>query len=102
MITGGSSGLGKAIALQLLKKGANVTIIARNKAQLEIAEIELNKHKVFPEQEINSISVDVTDYTNMETSIDNIEKTIAPIEVIFCCAGTSCMDWAIFLLFRIQ
>ncbi len=35
VITGGSSGIGKAVAAQMIKKGANVTLIARNVAKLE-------------------------------------------------------------------
>jgi 3-dehydrosphinganine reductase len=36
-VTGGSKGLGKAIAKLLASKGAHVTIIARDKGDLQIA-----------------------------------------------------------------
>lgn len=41
IITGGSSGLGKALASRLLREGCNVTIIARNLGNLEKAREEL-------------------------------------------------------------
>ena len=37
VITGGSSGLGLAIAKELAARGAIVTLIARNKEKLEMA-----------------------------------------------------------------
>ena len=41
VITGGSSGIGKAIAAQVLKEGASVTLVARDIAKLERARSEL-------------------------------------------------------------
>src|SRR6185295_3021548 len=35
IVTGGSRGIGKAIARELAREGADVTIVARNKADLE-------------------------------------------------------------------
>ena len=40
-MTGGSQGLGRSLALLLAKKGANVTIVARNVQKLEVAIQEL-------------------------------------------------------------
>jgi len=34
-ITGGSSGIGKAIAVEVAKKGANVTLLARNQVSMK-------------------------------------------------------------------
>lgn len=36
-ITGGSTGLGKGLAIELAKRGAHVTIVARRTAELEAA-----------------------------------------------------------------
>ena len=41
VITGGSSGIGKAIAAQVLKEGASVTLVARDIAKLERVRSEL-------------------------------------------------------------
>ncbi|KAG9736779.1 hypothetical protein KCU73_g10163, partial [Aureobasidium melanogenum] len=37
LITGGSSGMGKALATKLAQQGANVCIVARNQAKLDQA-----------------------------------------------------------------
>src|SRR5262249_23668823 len=41
LVTGGSRGIGKAIALALAKEGANVAIVARDRAALEAARAEI-------------------------------------------------------------
>lgn len=86
VITGGSSGLGLAIASQLLKKGANVIIIARNKLQLDEASISLEKDKINPKQKIISISADVTNFDSVKVAIRQIEL-YSKIDVLFSCAG---------------
>lgn len=40
-ITGGSTGLGKALAIELVKKGAHVTIVARRQPELDRAVEEI-------------------------------------------------------------
>ena len=41
LITGGSTGLGKSLAIELIKKGANVTIVARRQSELDKAAREI-------------------------------------------------------------
>ena len=41
IITGGSSGIGKATAKLLAQQGANVSIIARDRAKLDLAKQEI-------------------------------------------------------------
>lgn len=40
-ITGGSAGLGKSLAIQLVKRGAHVTVVARDPKKLADTEQEL-------------------------------------------------------------
>lgn len=92
MITGGSSGLGKALAAELLAKGAHVTLIARSKAQLEQAVRELEPFKVAAagkgQQQISFVSADVTSYESIKSAIAEAELVSGPISMMFCCAGT--------------
>lgn len=40
-ITGGSSGLGKSLGMQLAKAGADITIVARKKEELDKAVVDI-------------------------------------------------------------
>ncbi|KAG8947286.1 3-dehydrosphinganine reductase [Tulasnella sp. 424] len=51
-VTGGSSGLGLAVAIELVKKGANVSIVARTEKTLQAALRTLETHRVSPEQKL--------------------------------------------------
>ncbi|CAB4445907.1 unnamed protein product [Rhizophagus irregularis] len=92
-VTGGSKGLGKAIAKLLASKGAHVTIIARDKDHLQIALEEIKdaakgredyKNLIF-----NAISADVTNYEDSVRALNeacDLHNGRAP-DFIFCCAG---------------
>ena len=46
LITGGSKGIGKAIAASIYIRRSYVTIVARNKADLEMTKKELNDQDI--------------------------------------------------------
>ena len=46
IVTGGSQGIGKAIARELAREGVNVAIVARKKDQLDAAAKELSAKPV--------------------------------------------------------
>jgi len=87
-VTGGSSGIGKCMAILAAKKGANVTIIARNMQILEKAKDEIlqaceNKDA----QSVNYLSLDITDYKTVEKVLADLENDIGPIYMLINCAG---------------
>jgi len=55
-VTGGSSGIGKCIALEAAKIGANVTIVARNKNRLRSALEEIKGQCLNNDQKFNYLS----------------------------------------------
>src|SRR5262249_61861594 len=57
IVTGGSKGIGKAIAGELLAEGAAVTICSRHAEELETAAAELMKDAAATEL-VNQVSVD--------------------------------------------
>lgn len=82
IVTGGSQGMGKAVAKQFVKRGAHVTIIARTQSTLDTALSEL-KAMANKNQIIRARSVDCTDSAAI---VDAIKELGTP-DVIFCCAG---------------
>lgn len=61
LITGGSSGIGLALAKMLSAKGANVWIIARDQSKLEDALMQINKISKQSDRNHGFLSIDITD-----------------------------------------
>ena len=71
LITGGSSGIGKATAIDLVAKGAIVCITGRNKAKLEKVASEINAIPIhFDVSKYNSIAVKTLDAFHTMGGID--------------------------------
>ncbi len=56
----GSSGIGLAIARQLVREGTSVCLLARNEDKLEAAKVELSQYKMDENQTIDTLQCDVT------------------------------------------
>lgn len=54
-MTGGSSGIGKSLAIEAAKRGAHVTIIARNPNKLQTAKDEITRACQTPTQQVKII-----------------------------------------------
>ncbi len=65
LITGGSSGIGFALAKALIRDGSDVCILARDKERLSLAKDELSSSKANPAQQVMTIACDVTDYESL-------------------------------------
>ncbi|KAJ2382602.1 3-dehydrosphinganine reductase, partial [Coemansia sp. RSA 2559] len=93
-VTGGSQGLGKAIAQELARRGAHVTIVARREALLKEAVIEIKAAaQQQGENEKQKIEYVVADLTSSEDSVRAIGMAVEsqgrPIELLFAVAGVS-------------
>nr|XP_039259981.1 3-ketodihydrosphingosine reductase-like [Styela clava] len=92
MITGGSSGIGLAIAKECARLGGFVSIIARNEKRLEEAKVEIEKvMKAGGEkQKVITIQLDVAeDPEKVKTAIKQAEEKLGPVDFLFNCAGIS-------------
>ncbi|KAK2583517.1 hypothetical protein KPH14_009473 [Odynerus spinipes] len=91
LITGGSSGIGKSVAIVAAKNGAHVTLIARDVQKLEAAKYEVMQAcKNKDTQRIECLSLDVTqNYEEVEKAFMDLEKTMGPIYMLVNCAGTA-------------
>ncbi|KAF7245151.1 3-ketodihydrosphingosine reductase [Varanus komodoensis] len=89
-VTGGSSGIGKSIAIECFKQGAFITIIARNENRLMETKKEIEKFSVNDKQVVQSISVDVSkDGTNVARVLKQAQEKLGPVDMLINCAGTS-------------
>lgn len=89
LITGGSSGIGLAIAKNLAKEGAHLMLLARNEARLKSAEATLAAEKIDPGQRITTFSVDVRDHATVEKTVEHIESQIGPLDYLINSAGVT-------------
>ena len=87
IITGGSSGIGKATAIMLAKEGAHISIIARRQDILSAAKAEIEAAKVNPEQRIISISASVENSTQIEEAINTAIEEIGIPSLLITSAG---------------
>jgi len=89
-ITGGSSGLGLSIAKDFAKKGANVTIVARNQEKLDKALEEVKASaKNGKEQKFLALSADVTNYESLENASKLACAQFGPVYGLICNAGVA-------------
>jgi ketoreductase len=85
LVTGGGTGIGKAIAVKLAKNGAKVAIASRNREQLqkvaaELAQMDLN---VLP------VEMSVRNRTEVESAVANIVGQWGAIHILVNNAGIS-------------
>ncbi|KAL2006141.1 hypothetical protein VTN00DRAFT_9795 [Thermoascus crustaceus] len=90
LISGGSDGMGKAVAIQLAEKGANVVIVARTVKKLEDTVEMMKAAALNPDkQRFHYISTDLTDPAAAERMVDEATEwnNGNPPDVVWCCAG---------------
>ncbi|KAK0417498.1 hypothetical protein QR680_013045 [Steinernema hermaphroditum] len=94
-VTGGSKGIGKQIALELIRKGCSVSIAARNVSDLESTAKELKTlcDSRGEGQKVQWYSFDVTEsYEKTESVIREAEKELGPVGVLINNAGFSTQE----------
>uniref|UniRef100_A0A8D9EWA0 3-ketodihydrosphingosine reductase n=1 Tax=Cacopsylla melanoneura TaxID=428564 RepID=A0A8D9EWA0_9HEMI len=90
LITGGSSGIGKAVAIEAIKRGAHVTIIARDEKKLLKAVEELKQAVPNPKftQFVEYVSVDISkDYEKIREALVPAQDKCGPVYMLINCAG---------------
>lgn len=87
IVTGGSNGIGKAIAGRLAQNGANVFLIARTRKFLENASQELQREAPNPSQRFGFFSADVSDRAAVRDAVRAAEAECGPVAVVVNSAG---------------
>lgn len=85
-VTGGSSGIGKAIALSLANSGAHVCLAARGEERLLAAADEV-RAKAGSEQRISAIALDVADAAAVEQAKDRVLEQLGGLDLLINNAG---------------
>jgi 3-oxoacyl-[acyl-carrier protein] reductase len=86
IVTGGSEGIGKAVALTLASEGANVAICARRPEVLESAAAEIRR---LTGSEVFAHPVDVTKRDEVETFVARVAERFGRIDILVNNAGRS-------------
>ncbi len=83
VITGGTSGIGRALSLGLAEAGANVVATARREAQVHSTadEIEARGRKTL------RITSDVCDRASLEAAAAAVLQTFGKVDILINCAG---------------
>ena len=80
VVTGGASGIGKAVALRLAREGARVVIADHNEAALNAAREEFGS-------EVSSLPLDITDETQVREGLARVVEEHGKLDILFNSAG---------------
>jgi 3-dehydrosphinganine reductase len=86
LVTGGSSGLGLALAQLLAQGGANVWLMARRTERLESARKTLFSGNG---QKHGTYAVDVTKREQVQSAIGRFQQEVGVPDLLFNCAGAA-------------
>jgi 3-dehydrosphinganine reductase len=87
IITGGSSGIGRAIARLLTQRGADVSIIARRQELLDETLAELESLRENPSQRLASYPADLTEWEQAQKAIAELTADDHPPDILINAAG---------------
>lgn len=86
-ITGGSTGIGRAVGAELVRRGASVLLIARNEEKLKAAQAELIPYAKQPNQKIEVLPLDVADFAEVSRAIPLQMQKLGVPDLSINCAG---------------
>jgi 3-dehydrosphinganine reductase len=89
LVTGGSSGIGKAIACGLADIGMHVWLVAQRNDVLDSARKEVETHCGDPNQRIQTISVDVSEWAQVRKAVLLITETSGAPDLLVNSAGVA-------------
>jgi short-subunit dehydrogenase len=87
LITGGSSGIGLALARKLFSYGANLIIIARNNAKLEDARRDIERFRFSTGQFIRCLNADVSRRDDLSRVVSQAMKESGTPDILINSAG---------------
>lgn len=85
LITGASSGIGKAVAFEMAKRGYALALTARRLELLEAIRTDILQ--LYPSSDIEIRHLDVTDYESVSATIGNLAEALDGLDIVFVNAG---------------
>src|SRR5437868_668464 len=82
LVTGGSRGIGRAIAGRLHGAGAKVAIVARDEGRARAAAAELGERAL-------AVAADVADAEQVAKAVAEVEKALGPVDILVNNAGVT-------------
>ena len=79
IVTGGSKGIGKAIALELAREGADVAVVARTRDQLEAAAREI---EAATKRRIVALPADVTSKAEVDRMVAEAAQRLGGLDIL--------------------
>lgn len=89
LVTGGSSGIGRALALALARRGAHVAILARGAAALAAVRDELVAAATDPAQRFAALPCDVADAAAAARAVDGAAEALGGLDFVVNNAGVA-------------
>ncbi len=87
LITGGTAGIGREIAVAFAKQGADVAIFGTNLGRAQAVVQELEQLKIFPEQRFEAVIVNVADKKAIDEAIQALLTKWSQIDILVNNAG---------------
>ncbi len=87
LITGGSSGIGLALAQKLAAQGMRVWILGRDPAKLDAACQKIEAARRSPDQQVGTISADVTNFEQVSAALESFASSAGVPDLLVNCAG---------------
>lgn len=86
LITGGSLGIGRAIAKRFVESGGNVALVARRQEMLDQAKAEIQK---ISNGKVIAVSADVATAEGCQAAYDQVTSELGQVDILVNNAGTS-------------
>jgi len=84
LVAASSQGLGKAVAIEMAKEGANVAICGRDTKRLEAAKLEIDAHG---SGEVFSVAGDLSNVTDRASILNKVLKCFGKVDVLVTNTG---------------
>ncbi|PCI95814.1 3-oxoacyl-[acyl-carrier-protein] reductase [Candidatus Aerophobetes bacterium] len=87
IVTGGTRGIGKSIAVSYAKNGANVVIFGTNEERAKQVLEEMKQVAISEDQKFEYKLVDVSSHGAIQTAIEDVYNEFGSVDILVNCAG---------------